>query len=110
MDIFKGENIIVEGLIVDKDGNAVNFADLTEMTATAIDVYGNSTTYTKTLASITQGTTASSYRFEITKTQTTDTLTGLVNVFMSFQFTDATYSLVTCDIKKVVIGILKPSV
>lgn len=107
MDIYKGENIIVEGSITDRNGNAVNFTTLTEVTATVQDSYKKTVAFTKTAGTVTAGSTSDSYRLEITQDQTSNSLDGVISLFLNIQFTDTDYSLNTVDVKKITIGQLK---
>lgn len=107
MNIYKGENIIIQGAITDSSGTAVNFVDMTEVTATVCDSYKKSVSFTKTLGTVTAGDTATSYRFEITESQTLNDLDGVLTAFVKFEFTDVDYAIATADVKEIAIGNLR---
>lgn len=105
MNYYKGETIIVTGLITQKDGSAFNLADFISFDAVVTDSEGTQLTYTSTGGSptITVKDVDNSYKFIITEAQSA-TLAGTVMCKITASFASVEYGVNTYDIESFVIG------
>jgi len=99
---YRGENIIITGILTDKDGNAYPYASLTDISAVVEDAAGVETSYTS--ADFGTHQVAHSYKMEITAAQTAGMAAGQLRCAITLTFIDPEFGGTTKDIKSFVIG------
>ncbi len=91
-DITKGENKLIEYEIKDDAGVGIPFTDLQEATVTLKDFSGTTKIYTKTGATIVEGSTSTSIEFEVTESDLDAMDLGLIVATTKIQTSDADFA------------------
>ena len=88
----KGEKILIRVTVTKSDASALNYSDMTAVTATVYDRKGTELSYTKAGGTVVQGTAANEIEFEITNVESATLFPGVIRLKLDITYANASFS------------------